>query len=97
MYRDGGVVSPDAADFSGWLSSYDGQAIALAEMDEWRNATLERIRQLRPNRIFEIGCGSGLLLLGLAREVAFYAGADFSGTTIAKLTERVSRLGFRKR
>ncbi|MBM3575897.1 MAG: AMP-binding protein, partial [Alphaproteobacteria bacterium] len=93
MYSDGGVVSPDAADFSGWLSSYDGQAIALAEMDEWRNATLERIRQLQPSRVFEIGCGSGLLLLGLARDVAFYAGADFSGATIAKLQERVSRLG----
>ncbi|MFM8859426.1 MAG: methyltransferase domain-containing protein, partial [Methylocystis sp.] len=96
MYRDGGVASSDtldAPDFSGWLSSYDGQAIALEEMNEWRNATLERIRQLGPNRIFEIGCGSGLLLLALAPEVAFYAGADFSGTTIAKLQERVSRLG----
>ncbi|NBS35545.1 MAG: methyltransferase domain-containing protein, partial [Methylocystaceae bacterium] len=93
IYSDLETKASDEPDFSGWLSSYDDAAIPVAEMQEWQNATLERIRQLRPRRVFEIGCGSGLLLLDLARDVEFYAGADFSGATIDALGKRVELLG----
>ncbi|MFI9100862.1 amino acid adenylation domain-containing protein [Streptomyces fildesensis] len=72
-------------DFSGWTSSYDGDDIPLEEMREWRDATVERIRSLRPRRVLEIGVGSGLLLAKLAGECESYWGVDFSAEAIGVL------------
>ncbi|OZM72919.1 non-ribosomal peptide synthetase [Amycolatopsis antarctica] len=77
------------ADFSGWNSSYDGRPIPLAEMCEWRDATVERIRELRPRRVLEIGVGTGLLLAGLAPDSEAYWGIDFSAPVIEELRRRV--------
>ncbi|WP_037914614.1 AMP-binding enzyme, partial [Streptomyces sp. NRRL WC-3744] len=76
-------------DFSGWNSSYDGEPIPLPEMREWRAATLERIRALKPGRVLEIGVGTGLLLSGLAPECEEYWGTDFSRTVIDELRRHV--------
>ncbi|MEU7427369.1 alpha/beta fold hydrolase, partial [Streptomyces sp. NPDC040750] len=76
-------------DFSGWNSSYDGEPIPLPEMREWRAATLERIRALRPGRVLEIGVGTGLLLSGLAPECEEYWGTDFSPVVVEELRRHV--------
>ncbi|WP_163230234.1 non-ribosomal peptide synthetase [Caulobacter rhizosphaerae] len=66
-----------APSFRGWNSSYTGAAIPLEQMREWRDQTLERIQDLEPGAILEIGCGVGLLLEHLA------AGRDYTGTDIS--------------
>ncbi|MER6299869.1 non-ribosomal peptide synthase/polyketide synthase [Kitasatospora sp. NPDC001539] len=76
-------------DFSGWASSYTGEDIPLEEMREWRDATVERIRSLRPRRVLEIGVGSGLLLAKLAGDCEAYWGIDFSAEAIAVLRRQV--------
>lgn len=58
-------------------------------MREWREATVERIRELRPRRILEIGVGSGLLLSKLAPDAEAYWATDFAAPVIRKLTEGV--------
>ncbi len=78
--------------FQGWHSSYSGAPIALSEMREWRAATADRIRELAPSRVLEIGVGSGLLLAPLAPECAEYWALDFSRATIESLTEQIRRL-----
>ncbi|MFE9774066.1 amino acid adenylation domain-containing protein [Streptomyces sp. NPDC005931] len=79
-------------DFSGWNSSYTGQPIPLTEMRRWRDATVERVRELGPRRVLEIGVGSGLLLAPLAPECEAYWGTDISEVVIdrvrAQLAER---------
>ncbi|CAM4160755.1 amino acid adenylation domain-containing protein [Kibdelosporangium persicum] len=77
-------------DFSVWKSSYDGKPIPVEEMREWRDATVRRIRALRPRRILEIGVGNGLLLSELAGEVEAYWGTDFSAGIIGRLTQWVA-------
>ncbi len=62
-------------------------------MREWRDATVRRIRELRPTRVLEIGAGSGLLLTELAPYTAEYWGLDFSAEAIRRLRTRVGRLG----
>ncbi|MGW0696806.1 amino acid adenylation domain-containing protein [Streptomyces sp. NPDC002738] len=78
-------------DFSGWDSSYDGGPIALEHMREWRAATVERIRELRPRRILEIGVGSGLLLSQLAPDAEAYWATDFAAPVIRKIGEDLRR------
>ena len=62
----------------GWKSSYTGEEIAAEEMREWRAETVRRIRGLGGKRIWELGCGTGLLLLELAGECEEYLGTDFA-------------------
>ena len=42
------------------------------------DATVERIRELRPRPILQLGCGTGLLLFRLAPGCEAYTGTDFS-------------------
>ncbi|KUI04643.1 hypothetical protein AU189_19860 [Mycolicibacterium acapulense] len=77
-------------DFRGWNSSYTDQPIPLAEMQQWRQATVDRIMALRPRRVLEIGVGSGLVLSEIARACEEYWGTDFSAPTIRKLKVAVA-------
>ncbi|MFI9722635.1 amino acid adenylation domain-containing protein [Streptomyces sp. NPDC052396] len=85
---------PDAVplgeDFSGWNSSYDGEPIPLDHMREWRQGTVERISALEPQRILEIGIGSGLLFAHLAPHCETYWGTDISSAVIERLGRQIS-------
>ncbi|MGH3827675.1 MAG: condensation domain-containing protein, partial [Pseudonocardiaceae bacterium] len=59
-------------------------------MREWRDATLERIRELRPRKVLEIGVGTGLILAELAPDCEAYWGTDFSAPVIEMLREKIS-------
>ncbi|MEU6496822.1 non-ribosomal peptide synthase/polyketide synthase [Streptomyces sp. NPDC046984] len=76
--------------FAGWNSMYDGLPIPLADMREWREATLDRIRELRPRRVLEIGVGSGLLLSRLAPGCEVYWGTDLSEEAVRALQAQVA-------
>ncbi|AFW95760.1 non-ribosomal peptide synthase [Anabaena sp. 90] len=70
----------------GWNSSYDNQPIPAEEMRQWLNNTLTRIQALKPQRVLEIGCGTGMILLNIADQVESYWGTDFSQAAIIRLT-----------
>jgi amino acid adenylation domain-containing protein/thioester reductase-like protein len=71
----------------GWNSSYTGLPIPEVEMSEWVNQTVERILSLQPNRVLEIGCGTGLLLSRIAPHSTKYWGMDFSQEAIQYLEQ----------
>src|SRR5262249_24903496 len=48
-----------------WQSAYTKQPIPDHEMQEWIGYTLGRIRHHQPNKVLDIGCGLGTLLLRL--------------------------------
>ncbi|MFF4160351.1 amino acid adenylation domain-containing protein [Streptomyces sp. NPDC001678] len=83
--------APFGEDFSGWNSSYDGLPLPPEQMRHWRDATVERIRELRPRRVLEIGVGTGLLMSRLAPDCESYWGTDFSGQVIEGLRTLVGR------
>ena len=91
LYQNTALQSENSAlgsNFTGWNSSFTGQAIPLEQMRAWRDATVQRILSLAPQNIYEIGCGTGLLLSQLAPQVQSYWASDFSSTVL----EQVKRL-----
>jgi SAM-dependent methyltransferase len=63
-------------------------------MEEWLNVTIERITALKPDRVLEVGCGTGLLLERLAPYCQFYHATDFSRVAIADLKDWTRRRGW---
>ncbi|BCL39535.1 non-ribosomal peptide synthetase [Nostoc sp. MS1] len=72
---------------SGWNSSYTKQAIPEPEMREWVENTVSRILALSPQRVLEIGCGTGLLLSRVAQQCLEYWGCDYSRAAIAHVEQ----------
>lgn len=76
------VLDPN---FTGWNSSYTGQPISQAEMEDWLSSTVDRIERCRPRRVLEIGCGVGLLVQRLAPGCSTYLGTDLSRSAVDRL------------
>ncbi|WP_437581584.1 amino acid adenylation domain-containing protein [Sorangium sp. So ce887] len=90
-YGKGDAGVDPAFNITGWNSSYTGEPIDAGAMRAWRDHTVERILSLQPRRVWEIGCGTGLLLLQLAPQCAAYLGTDFSEQAISLLRPEVAR------
>src|SRR5581483_11275220 len=78
---------------AGWNSSYTGQPIAPEEMRQWVDQTVDRILLWRPERVLEIGCGTGLLLTRIAPSCQEYWGTDLSPIAVQALQELVIEQG----
>ncbi|AFY44056.1 non-ribosomal peptide synthetase [Nostoc sp. PCC 7107] len=78
----------------GWESSYTGLHLPDAEVREWMNQTVERISNLKPTKILEIGCGgSGLMLLRFAPHCTQYCATDISQNALNILQQQLNQLG----
>ena len=77
----------------GWDSSYTGLPIPGDEMREWLDQTVERILALKPKRVLEIGCGSGMILFRVAPLCAGYCATDFSAEALDRLRHAIEVSG----
>lgn len=93
-YRGTAGAETSWDDLSGWQSSHTRQPIPNEEMKEWVTQTVSSILALKPQRVMEIGCGTGLLLSRLAPHVAQYTGVDFSLAVIEQLQTRLEKHSF---
>ncbi|MUG92150.1 amino acid adenylation domain-containing protein [Scytonema sp. UIC 10036] len=92
IYHDTASRCDPEFNISGWNSSYTGLPIPEKEMREWVNNTVERILSLRPNRVLEIGCGTGLLMFRIAPHCSQYYGTDFSQEVLFYLHHQLNKL-----
>jgi amino acid adenylation domain-containing protein len=72
-----------------WISSYTGQPFSKEEILEGVEDTIDRILSLKPARVLDIGCGSGLLLFKIAPHCAEYVGTDISEQALQHLRARL--------
>ncbi len=86
-YGAGVAQSDPLLNLTGWNSSYTGAANPTEEMQEWVATTVQRIQGLQPQRVLEIGCGTGLLLYRLAPSCERYVGTDFSAVALGALRQ----------
>jgi len=73
----------------GWNSSYTRQAIPAEEMREWVQTTVTDILLLAPKTLYEIGCGTGMLLMQIAPRCHQYVAVDFAPAVLARLREQL--------
>jgi ubiquinone/menaquinone biosynthesis C-methylase UbiE len=87
-------AQPDAPfNIVGWNSSYTGLPLPAEEMREWVEHTVARILALRPRRVLEISCGTGLLLWRIAPHCDHYCGTDFSAAALRSLRHQLEQTG----
>jgi acyl-CoA synthetase (AMP-forming)/AMP-acid ligase II/ubiquinone/menaquinone biosynthesis C-methylase UbiE/acyl carrier protein len=86
-------IEDPALNLAGWNSSYTGLPIPTEEMSEQVEHTVDRIRRLQAQRVLEIGCGTGLLLLRIAPACARYCGTDFSPAMLDYVRKQVKASG----
>jgi amino acid adenylation domain-containing protein len=97
IYQKLNPESPASADpkfnITGWDSSYTGLPLSPEEMHEQVEQTVKRILGLRPRRVLEIGCGTGLLLFRLAPFCSRYEGTDFSAVALRHIQQQMAQPG----
>ncbi|MGA3322977.1 MAG: amino acid adenylation domain-containing protein [Terriglobia bacterium] len=89
-YQQSAEIPDHTFNIAGWNSSYTGEAIPAEQMRTWVDTTVERILALRPQRVWEIGCGTGLLLHRLAPHCLHYYATDFSATAVNTLQRQIA-------
>src|SRR6185369_7564855 len=80
---------------AGWNSSYTGEPIPSGQMRDWVDRTVERILLLRPRRVLEIGCGTGLLLFRIAPHCFGFHGTDLTPASIEYVKRQIALAEFR--
>jgi ubiquinone/menaquinone biosynthesis C-methylase UbiE len=94
LYRMGERQAADPSfDVVGWYSSYTIQPLPEEEMREWVETTVQDVLALRPRRVLEIGCGSGLVLFRVAPVCERYVAVDFSPAALEVLGRRLEGRG----
>ena len=73
----------------GWNSSYTNQPIPAEQMRAWVNNQVAQILALQPQRVLEIGCGTGLLLFRIAPHCTQYCGTDFSQASLNYIRQQL--------
>ena len=74
----------------GWNSSYTNQPIPAEQMRNWANNQAAQILALQPDRVLEIGCGTGLLLFQIAPRCTQYCGTDFSPISLNYIQQHLA-------
>ncbi len=77
---------------TGWNSSYTGEQIPVEQMQEWVRDRVLTILAFKPQRVLEIGCGTGLLLFQIAPQTQKYVGTDFSTVSLQSVQEQLDSL-----
>lgn len=83
--RSSTVVFDPENDFSLWTSVITGRPIPTDEMRSWAEATATRIKNLQPENVLEIGCGTGLIFLRIGAAIESYYGIDVLQSAIDEL------------
>jgi SAM-dependent methyltransferase/acyl carrier protein len=90
LYRAGAPPGDPTFNITGWNSTASGLPLPADQMQEWLDTTVARIVALRPRRVLEIGCGTGLILFRVAPRCEQYCATDFSPVALAYVARHLT-------
>jgi amino acid adenylation domain-containing protein len=67
---------------TGWTNTHDGSPIPAEHMRRWAEDIFHQVLATAPERVLEVGCGTGMLLFGLAPHCRHYRGTDISAASL---------------
>lgn len=76
-------------DTVGWEQDRTGERLATEDIVEWVATSVDRLLELRPARVLEIGCGAGNLMWRIAPTGSRYVACELSPATATMLARRV--------
>jgi amino acid adenylation domain-containing protein len=89
LYQENDPHWQEGFHIEGWNSSYTGLPMLDAEVGEWMQQTVDRILDLKPTKVLEIGCGTGLMLLRIAPHCQEYRALDRSRNALDILCQQL--------
>jgi amino acid adenylation domain-containing protein/non-ribosomal peptide synthase protein (TIGR01720 family) len=89
-YRQEPTQKDPEFNINGWKSTYTGLPIPAEEMREWVEQAVERVLDLQPQNVLEIGAGSGMLLFRVAPHCSRYWATDFSSVALNYLQRQLT-------
>jgi amino acid adenylation domain-containing protein len=75
----------------GWNDSFTKEPIPAEHMKQWVDDIVSVILSKQPERVLEIGSGTGLIYYQLAGKLKKYIGTDFSRSSMNQIAERISK------
>ena len=82
VYTDLSEVNDPLFNIRGWLSNYDDHPIPEVQMRVWASDIVTQVLSSRPKSVWEIGCGTGMLLFQIAPHTQHYWGSDISQVSL---------------
>ncbi|WP_212004585.1 non-ribosomal peptide synthetase [Chitinophaga sp. HK235] len=78
---------------TGWNDSFTAGASAIPaeNMQKWVNDITNLIISLKPNRVLEIGSGTGLIYYPISSHIDRYIGTDFSRVSVEQILRRIRK------
>ena len=75
----------------GWLSNYDNQQIPEQQMRIWARDIVTQVLAQKPESVWEIGCGTGMLLFQIAPQTQKYYGTDISNASLEYIKKQIEQ------
>ncbi|NEQ82593.1 MAG: amino acid adenylation domain-containing protein, partial [Moorea sp. SIO2I5] len=73
----------------GWISNYDNQLIPEQQMRIWAEDIVTQVLATKPESVWEIGCGTGMLLFQIAPQTKKYYGTDISNVSLEYIKKQI--------
>jgi SAM-dependent methyltransferase len=79
----------------GWIDGLTKEPVPVAQMREWVDETVDRIKSLQPRRVLEIGAGTGLIMgeLLASADLEEYVATDLASASVEALRSISGRGG----
>ncbi|NEO45896.1 MAG: amino acid adenylation domain-containing protein [Moorea sp. SIO4A3] len=91
IYDQLSEVSDPLFNTRGWLSNYDNQQIPEQQMRIWAGDIVSQVLAQKPDSVWEIGCGTGMLLFQIALETQKYYGTDISNVSLEYIKQQIEQ------
>ncbi|NEQ78399.1 MAG: amino acid adenylation domain-containing protein [Okeania sp. SIO2C9] len=74
-----------------WRSSYDKEPIPELQMRVWAENIVSQVLAHKPQKVWEVGCGTGMLLFQIAPYTEKYLGTDISNVSLEYIKQQIEQ------